>query len=102
MDFTVPAAGDKEFRASPVVNFSSAYFMTATADDLFRQKAFRKYDLRLGYGPADRRWELAVIGRNLTNVATTGYRLGMPGADGSVLNLVERGRSVGIQFTVKN
>ena len=101
LDFTVPA-GDNEFRVSPVVNFSSAYFMTATADDLFRQKAFQKYDLRLGYGPADRRWELAVIGRNLTNVATTSYRLGVPGADGSVLNLVERGRSVGIQLTVKN
>lgn len=102
MDFTVGAAGGNEFRASPVVNFSSAYFMTATADDLFRQKGFRKYDLRLGYGPADRRWELAVIGRNLTNVATSSYRLGVPGADGSVLSLVERGRSVGVQLTVKN
>ncbi len=100
-DINIPT-GDYVFSLNPSVNFSSSYFMTATADPLFQQDSYQKYDLRLAYGPADGPWELALIGRNLSNTVTTSYRLGVPGADGSVTSLVERGRSVGIQFVIHN
>ncbi|MPT47125.1 MAG: TonB-dependent receptor [Sphingobium sp.] len=100
-DMRIPN-GSYEFRVNPVMNFSSSYFMTATSDPLLKQSRYQKYDLRLSYGPENGPWEIAVIGRNLTNVATSSYRLGVPGGDGSVTALVERGRSVGVQFSIRN
>lgn len=100
-NFTLPA-GDKKITIDPVLNFSSAYFMTATADPLFRQSAYAKLDLRLGYSPQNGPWEVAIIGRNLTNKVVTNYRLGVPGGDGSVTALVERGRSVAIQVSIRD
>lgn len=90
--------GSHELRITPVVSFSSSYFMTATADPLFSQGSYEKYDLRIGYGPADRRWEVAVLGRNLADKYTAGYKLGVPGGDGSITSLAERGRWFGVQF----
>ncbi|HTN60804.1 MAG TPA: TonB-dependent receptor [Devosia sp.] len=101
INFTLPA-GENEFTIDPVMNFSSAYYMTATADPLFRQDGYAEFDLRLGYGPQDGLWNVAVVGRNLTNKVVTNYRLGVPGGDGSITALVDRGRSVAIQFSIRN
>ncbi|MDX9874567.1 MAG: TonB-dependent receptor [Spongiibacteraceae bacterium] len=89
---------DNELRIRPTVNFTSEYYMTATADPILEQSGFAKYDLRIGYGPADKRWEVAMIGRNLTDKETIGYALGMPGANGTIAAMPERGRSIALQF----
>lgn len=101
VDLNVPV-GDFDLKFQPNMYFTTNYFMTATADDLFRQPGYQKFDLRVALSPRNGPWEVALIGRNLTNEVTTSYRLGMPGANGSVVALVERARSVGIQFTIKN
>lgn len=101
-EIIAPIGADYQVRANPVAAFSSGYFMTATSDPLLYQKRYAKLDLRLGFGPTDGRWDVALVGRNLTNRATTSYQLGIPGANGSTLGMVERGRSVGIQFSIKN
>lgn len=90
--------GEHELRITPVMSFSSSYFMTATADPLFSQDGYEKYDLRIAYGPSDRKWEVALLGRNLTDEITAMYKLGVPGGDGSVTSLAERGRWFGMQF----
>lgn len=100
-ELTIPVAGDYELTANPVLAFSSGYFMTATADPLLRQDGYAKIDLRLALAPTAGRWEVALIGRNLTDKATSSYRLGVPGANGTTLALVERGRSVALQFSIR-
>lgn len=101
LDAVIPV-GNNELQISPWVDFSSWFYMTATADELLRQDGFAKVGLRVAYGPSDGPWQIALIGRNLTDEVTTSYRLGVPGGDGSTSNLVDRGRSVGIQVTFKN
>jgi outer membrane receptor protein involved in Fe transport len=100
-DAAVPV-GNGELQVTPSLDFSSWFYMTATADDLLRQKGYAKANLRIAYGPSDGPWQVALIGRNLTNEVTTSYRLGVPGGDGSTSNLVDRGRSIGVQFVIRH
>lgn len=58
----------------PSLYFSARYFHTATADKRLEEPAFAKVDLRLGFGPDSGRWEVALVGKNLTNRATAAYR----------------------------
>ncbi|MDX9875546.1 MAG: TonB-dependent receptor, partial [Spongiibacteraceae bacterium] len=90
--------GPNELRITPTLSYSDSFFLLATADPLFEQDSFTKIDLRIGYGPADRSWEVAILGRNLGDEITVSNWLGVPGGDGSGTALVERGRSVAVQF----
>ncbi len=98
---TIPA-GALEIRIDPVVTFTGGYFQQASADPLTRQEAFAKIDLRLGVGPADRRWELAVIGKNLNDRITGSFRNNVPTTPGTTYALTDRPRSIAIQFAVRN
>jgi iron complex outermembrane recepter protein len=89
-------------RIDPSVYFTTDFFMTASGDPLLSQGGFTKYDLRLGYGPEDSHWELALVGKNLGNKETLGVMLEMPGSQGTVLGVPERGRSVALQFSYRN
>jgi outer membrane receptor protein involved in Fe transport len=94
--------GANEIRIDPSMYLTSAYFMNAAADPLLRQKGYAKYDLRVGYGPDDSRWEVAFVGKNLTDKETLGVMLEVPGSPGSVEGFPERGRSLALQFTLRN
>lgn len=95
-------AGDYTVRFDPSLYFTSSYNQSATNDPLFVQSGYAKVDARLAVEAPDRRWELAVIGKNLTDEATAGFRLGVTGATGSIYALTERPRSVAVQFTIRH
>ncbi len=97
---TVPA-GDYTVRVDPSVYFVSDYNQQAGNDSLYIQKGYAKADLRIGFGPADGRWEIAAIGKNLTDKQTASFRSGVTASPGSVIAFAERGRSVALQFTIK-
>jgi len=92
--------GEHELRVSPLLYFTSAYYQSATADPLLRQEGYAKVDLRIGFGPSDRRWEVALIGKNLTDKTTAGFRQGITGTNGTILALAEPPRTIGIQFSI--
>ena len=96
------AAGANQVRIDPILSFTSEFFLNPAADPLLRQGGFAKYDLRVGYGPEDLKWEVAMVGKNLGDKATTGFMLEMPGALGTTWAMPERGRAVALQFTVRN
>lgn len=93
--------GDFVVTADPLFYFTSGYFLTATADPLLAQEKYQKLDLRLGVGPDDGRWEVALIGKNLTNKVTSSFKQAVPLAPGSVSALVDAPRTIGIQLTVR-
>lgn len=97
---SVPA-GDYQVRFDPSVYFVTAYNQQAGNDPLYVQKGYAKADLRVGFGPADGRWEVAAIGKNLTDKQTASFRSGVTASSGSVIAFAERGRSVALQFTIK-
>ena len=93
--------GDNELRINPSLYFSGGFFQTASADPLLRQDAFAKVDLRAAVGPADQRWEFAIIGKNLTDRTTASFSNALSSAPGSIFGLTERPRTVSFQFTIK-
>lgn len=94
--------GDFVANIDPSVYFSSKYFQSATADPLLEQEGYAKVDLRVGFGPASKKWELAVIGKNLFDKNTTYFREAVPTSPGSVNYFGDRPRSVAVQFTFRN
>jgi outer membrane receptor protein involved in Fe transport len=97
----LPLAG-RLLRVDPLVYFTSRFFTVATADPLLQQPGYAKYDLRVGYGPEDERWEVAVIGRNLADKATAAYRNPLTGGNGSTFAYPDPPRTVAVQFSIKN
>ncbi len=97
LDARVPI-GDLQMRVTPLMYFTSWFYQSSTADDLIRQAGFAKFDLRVGLGPRDERWEVAVIGKNLTDRTTAGFRQTVSGANGSVSALADRPFTVAVQL----
>ncbi len=52
---------------------SSSYLESLNLDPMARQAAYTKVNARIGFGDLDDRWQVALIGRNLTDKQTVGY-----------------------------
>ena len=96
----VPVGG-WNVQLDPVWSFTSSYFQQSNADPLFKQSAYSKFDLRVAATPAIGRWDVAIIGKNLTDRRTAGYRASIPASLGSVSAFPERGRSVALQVSYR-
>lgn len=62
-----------KFTGSLTTLFQSFSRRDSTRDPLAVQPAYAKIDARIGIGAPDDRWELAVIGRNLTDKTTVAF-----------------------------
>jgi outer membrane receptor protein involved in Fe transport len=100
LDVVVPFSG-YEFIAQPSVYFSSSYFELSTADPLLKQDGYAKLDLRLAVRSPSQGWEIALIGKNLTDQTTSGFRALVTGAPGSVFALTDPPRSFAVQLSVR-
>ncbi len=90
-----------EFRAALDINFTDEYFTAQNNDPLTIQDAYAKINLRLALGGHDGKWEVAVLGRNLTDEVVVPYTNPVPlsstfGAN-SHYAFIERPRSVAVQ-----
>lgn len=86
---------------APSVYYSSSYYLTPQIDPLLRQGRYATFDLRAAFGPEDGRWEVAVIGKNLSDARVTSTGLTLGTAPGTVQAVLDRARSVAISFSVK-
>ena len=84
----------------PSVYFTSRYSQQVNSDPIFDQSGFAKVDARIAYGATDRHWEIAVIGKNLTDKTTASFRNGLQNF-GSVFALADRPASVALQFSIR-
>lgn len=100
-NISVPV-GNLVLSADPSLYFTSKYFQSATADPLLEQKGYAKVDLRIGIGAEDKRWELAVVGKNLFDKKTAYWREAVPTSPGSVNYFGDRPRSIAVQVTIRN
>lgn len=101
VSLTIPT-GEYRFHIDPNAYFVTKYNQQAGNDSLYIQKGYAKIDLRIAFGPADGRWEIAAIGKNLTDKQTASFRSGVTASPGSVIAFPDRGRSVALQFTFKH
>ncbi len=96
-----------EFRliSSANAQFRSDYFIADGYSPVWGlQDGWMKLDGRLQFGPSDDRWNIALIGRNLTDRHTRGAAIRFPGSitgTARSINWMDEYRSVSVQGTVR-
>lgn len=82
-------------------NYQSRSFFQPDMNPLNSQPAFTKYDARLAVGREDGKWELALVGRNLTDKVTTTQGFNTPTFGGnSHMAMVAAPRTVTVQLSL--
>ena len=107
-DYTQPMGENLEWRITGDVNFSDSYFTSPTLDPNLEQDAYAKLNLRLAMGSQDGMWEVALVGKNLTDesIATFGNQLPVSttltgGTGTAYYSFFERPRSIALQGTMR-
>lgn len=101
-DYLRPVGNSLEFRSTLNVNYSDGYFTAADLDPVYAfQDKWTKVDLRLALMGASDHWELAVIGKNLTDEKTSGNNNDQPLVPGNGFASLDRPRSWAVQGTYR-
>jgi iron complex outermembrane receptor protein len=106
VDYSTPVTSGMKVAFNVNVDFSSAYIAAANLDPRTRQDSYAKLGARLALAEIDNRWEIALIGRNLTNQRILQTASSMPLATtitrnaGNAYNgIVDRPRTIAVQLT---
>jgi iron complex outermembrane receptor protein len=96
-----PVSGSLYALARVSANYQSRSFFQPDMNPLNSQPAFTKYDARIAVGREDGRWEVALVGRNLTDKVTITQAFNTPvfGGD-SHMAMVGAPRTVTLQLSL--
>lgn len=101
LDIILPVSESLEFIANGGVTFRSFAFLEDSLRPAAGQPAYEKYDLRVGVRSSDRGWELALVGKNLTNELTAAHAFGTPGVavatPGGISKFFNQPRTLAVQ-----
>ncbi len=101
-DYRQPIGDSLEARAILNINYSDEYANGSDLDKVYAyQDSFTKYDMRLSLGSYDGTWDVALIGKNLTDELTSGNNNDQPLAPGNGFSLTDRLRSYAVQATYR-
>jgi hypothetical protein len=98
VDYRVPLGGALEVRGTFNMNYSDEFFAASDLDPIYAgQDAYTMYDLRLALGRQDGRWDIALVGKNLTDELISGNTNDQPLVPGNAFASTERPRSYALQ-----
>lgn len=106
-EVTVPTGRDFELGITGDTFYNSSYFASDSFAPTSRQRDFWRFNASARLGPTDGRWQLSLIGRNLTNkhyLLFAGDRTGgtsIPLTEGEQRGVVARGREVLLQASFR-
>lgn len=86
-----------EFRAVVDMSFSGDYYLDGDLDSNLEESGYEKYNARFALASADDQWEVALVGKNLTDVTTSYWGTDVPQVGGSYVKFTEAPRTVAIQ-----
>jgi outer membrane receptor protein involved in Fe transport len=96
-----PIGYDLELGLSIDINVSDDTVIAADGDTLLAQMAYGKINARVSLGTTDRKWSIAVVGKNLADEATTTFGndvpLGSLGFDGTYFQHIDPPRTITLQ-----
>jgi iron complex outermembrane recepter protein len=67
IDYDLPVSDTQSVRAGLGAQYITRYLRTLGTDPTYYQPGYVKIDANLAYGPKNGRWEVALVGRNLTD-----------------------------------
>ena len=102
IDWNHAITSDLELRTTADMFASDGYFLSPTLDPNQVQDSYAKLGMRLALGDRGRRWEVAILGKNLTDERTVSMGVGTPLAFStfgaySQANVVDEGRTFTLQ-----
>ena len=101
-DFSLPVMDSLEARAVLNINYSDEFATVGDLDPLIgAQDSFTMVDLRLSLGSQGGTWEVAAIGKNLTDEEVGYNNNDQPLANGNGFNSMGRLRSYAVQATYR-
>lgn len=86
-----------QLRSEVGLYFTDGYFLAGDLDPALVQDSYASVDARLSLGSPDDRWDVSVIGKNLTDRTILGWGSDQPTSPGSFIVLRDRPRSIAIQ-----
>jgi len=106
MDFDMPVMADYEVTGMVNLFYASAYDSAPTHDPAGRQDGFAKINARLAFAPQDGPWEIAILGKNLTDEIVRTFNGDAPLAGntfGAKTNFTfySQGRTIAVQGSLK-
>ncbi len=96
-----PISDSIDFIAGGVVSFRSFAFLEESFNPAAAQEPYQKIDLRAGIRSENKRWELAVIGKNITNEITASHGFNTPLAPGVISKYIQPPRTIAVQAKFK-
>jgi iron complex outermembrane receptor protein len=96
-----PIGNDLELGLWVDINASDDTVIAADGDSLLAQKAYEKINARISLSTIDGKWLIAIVGKNLTDEATTTFGndvpLGSLGFDGTYFQHIDPPRTITLQ-----
>ncbi len=99
--YVKPISSDYEILANLDVNFTDKNVIANDVDPYFIHDAYAKVDARIGLANVTQGWEVAVLGKNLTNKKTYNWGNDTPLFPGSYYKHLERPLTIAIQGRVR-
>jgi outer membrane receptor protein involved in Fe transport len=107
-DYTRTIRSDLQFRLTAELIYSDDYIWSPTLDPVAYQESYNKVNLRLGVGSLDGKWEVALLGRNLTDEYVSNFGGNAPlagpltgGTGNAYYTFVDAPKSLALQGTVR-
>lgn len=97
VEYVYPLSGTLELVSELDVFFTSDYNLRQDLDPLHVQDDYAKLDGRITLRSTDGRWDLAVIGKNLTDEEIITFSTNMFTSNGSAIRTIGRERNIAIQ-----
>lgn len=102
VDYSMPVGDSLVARGILNVNYSDEFFAASDLDPIYAgQDAYTMYDLRFSLGRQDGTWDVALIGKNLTDELISGNSNDQPLVPGNGFASTDRLRSYALQATYR-
>lgn len=98
IDWRGRVAGGFEGFALASLRYVDEQLIAPDGNPVFWIDAYTKIDMRVGLAPVGGNWELALIGRNLTDEMTGNFGYNVPLISGAYIQGVDPGRTVALQL----
>lgn len=107
-DYSLFLSGGYKITTTLDLVYSDSYLTTPSLDPRMEQEAFTKVNARIALAGVDEKWELALVGKNLTDQTIVTYANGLPvastltaGKASAFYAFYEQPRSVSLQAKIK-
>ena len=101
LDYVTEVGSSMEFKAQLNVNYKDDFFFDTDLDTNLMQSAHTKVNMRIALADIDETWEIALIGKNLTDELTFAAGLDVPLVNGGYMGYTDAPRMISLQGTLR-